>query len=103
MQETFWRPRNALLIFGFILSLAGAALWAAPVDAQGAPPVAPIVYAGSVTVAGQPAPDGLKLVARIADYETGPVADPRGQVPVPQGEPPGGLPVPAGHLPPQGL
>ncbi len=38
MQETFWRPRNVLLIFGFILSLAGAALWAAPVDAQGAPP-----------------------------------------------------------------
>ena len=59
MQETFWRPFNVLLIFGFIVSLAGAALWAAPVDAQGAPPVAPIVYAGNVTVAGQPAPDGL--------------------------------------------
>ena len=40
MQETFWRPRNVLLIFGFMLSLAGAALWAAPVDAQGSPPSA---------------------------------------------------------------
>ena len=61
MQETFWRPRNVFLIFGFMLSLAGAALWAAPVGAQGAPPVAPIVYAGSVTVGGQrPQPDGLR-------------------------------------------
>ena len=73
MQDTFWRPFNVLLIVGFFVSLAGAALWAAPVGAQGAPPVAPIVYAGSVTVAGQPAADGLQLVARIATHETEPV------------------------------
>ncbi len=73
MQEAFWRPRNGLLILGFILSLAGAALWAAPVEAQAAPPPAPVVYSGAVTVAGQPAPDGLLIVARITDHETEPV------------------------------
>ena len=56
-----------------MLSLAGAALWAAPVGAQGAPPPAPVVYSGAVTVAGQPAADGLQLVARIRDHETEPV------------------------------
>ena len=73
MQERLWRPRNVLLIFGFILSLAGAALWAVPVDAQGAPPTPPIVYSGIVTVGGSPAQDGLLIVARIADHETEPV------------------------------
>ncbi len=73
MQEVMRRPRRVILVFGLILSLGGAALWWTGVQAQDAPPPAPIVYSGAVTVGGSPAPDGLTLVARIADHETEPV------------------------------
>ena len=73
MQEVMRRPRRVILVFGLILSLGGAALWWTGVQAEDAPPPAPIVYSGAVTVGGSPAPDGLTLVARIADHETEPV------------------------------
>ena len=102
MQERFWRPFNVLLIFGFFVSLAGAALWAAPVGAQGAPP-APTIYAGAVTVAGQPAQDGLRLVARIVDHETEPVFTQGGRYQLLKVVGPAEYRQPAGHLPPEGL
>ena len=44
-----------------------------PTPPTGQPPTPPVVYFGSVTVGGQPAPDGLVIVARIEDYESEPV------------------------------
>mgnify|MGYP005851083551 CR=1 FL=1 len=43
---------------------------AAP-DAQGLPPY-PVFYSGTVTVAGQPAPDGLEVRARVGNTWSGP-------------------------------
>ena len=53
--------------------IAVALLVARSALAQGAPPPGPVVYFGSVTVAGAPAVDGLKIVGRIDDYESRPV------------------------------
>jgi hypothetical protein len=36
-------------------------------------PSFPVIYQGTVTVAGAPAPDGTKIVAHIEDYSTHPV------------------------------
>ena len=41
-----------------------------PTQPVGQPSTPPVVYFGSVTVNGQPAPDGLVIVARIEDYES---------------------------------
>ena len=73
MQEVMRRPRRVILVLGLILSLGGAALWWTGVQAEDAPPPAPIVYSGAVTVGDSPAPDDLTLVARIRDHETAPV------------------------------
>lgn len=56
-------------VIAFAALLSGGSL----VTAQGAPPPGPVVYFGSVTVAGAPAVDGLKIVGRIDDYESRPV------------------------------
>ncbi len=66
--------RGSLLLGGlFLLSLLLA--WAATrpreADAQGVPPPAPVVYSGTVTVGGASAPDGLQIVGRILDYQSG--------------------------------
>ncbi len=44
-----------------------------PTQPVAQPPTPPVVYFGNVTVNGQPAPDGLVIVARIEDYESQPV------------------------------
>ena len=44
-----------------------------------APPVAPKIFSGTVTVGGAPAPDGLQIVGRILSYETVPVLTLDGQ------------------------
>ena len=67
------RGRNALLIFGMVLVLGVLALADAGVSAQGEPPITPVIYAGAVTVGGEPAPDGLQITARIRDYDSDPV------------------------------
>ena len=64
------RWRHALLIIGLVAVLGAAAWWGSRASAQGEPPMAPVVYSGSVTVAGQAAPDGLQIVGRIADYDS---------------------------------
>ncbi len=56
-------------VIAFAALLSGGSL----VTAQGAPPPGPVVYFGSVTVAGAPAVDGLRIVGRIDDYESRPV------------------------------
>ena len=67
-----------LRVSGAVLALTVlvAVLWwtasAPQADAQGTPPPAPVVYSGTVTVGGAPAPDGLEIVARILDYESRP-------------------------------
>ena len=45
--------------------------------AQGVP--APVVYRGTVTVAGQPAPDGYNIYAQIEDYRSQPVQTKNGR------------------------
>jgi hypothetical protein len=42
------------------------------------PSTPPVVYFGNVTVNGQPAPDGLIIVARIGDYESEPAVTSNG-------------------------
>ena len=49
-----------------------------PTQPVGQPPTPPVVYFGSVTVNGQPAPDGLVVVARIENYESEPVVTSNG-------------------------
>ena len=44
-----------------------------PVTAAPAAPLASLIYSGTFTVEGESAPDGLKIVGRILDYETSPV------------------------------
>ena len=73
MQEVTRWPRRVVLALGGILALGAVAFWWSGAQAQGAPDPAPIVYSGAVTVGGSPAPDDLKLVARIEDHETEPV------------------------------
>ncbi len=70
----FWTNRSALALLGVAALALLAAVWAtAPAMAQ-SPPPAPELYSGTVTVAGQPAPDGSTIVARIGDeYESEPV------------------------------
>ena len=52
-----------------ILGMAAVLLGMGMAPAQ--PPL-PLVYSGAVTVAGRPAPDGLRLVAALDGYETAP-------------------------------
>ena len=54
--------------------LAGVTMWWSPwASAQGPLPLLPVIYSGSVTLDGAPAPDDLAIVGRIVDYESGPV------------------------------
>ena len=59
------RPILALLLAAALLPLL--LLEGRDVHAQGEPPPGPIVYTGTITVGGAPAPDGLSVVARIAN------------------------------------
>ena len=54
-----------------LVALAAVVFAADSGFAQGVP--APVVYRGTVTVAGQPAPDGYNIYAQIEDYRSQPV------------------------------
>ena len=49
-----------------------------PTQPVAQPSSPPVVYFGNVTVNGQPAPDGLVIVARIEDYESQPITTSNG-------------------------
>jgi len=56
------------LLLGVFVLLGALTLWAGSsrnVEAQGAPPPAPVVYSGTVTVGGEPAADGLLIFGRV--------------------------------------
>ena len=70
----FRTNRTALALLGFAALALLAAPWAAAPALAQSPPPAPELYSGTVTVAGEPAPDGSTIVARIGDeYESEPV------------------------------
>ncbi len=70
----FWTNRSALALLGVAVLALLAAVWAAAPAMAQSPPPAPEIYSGTVTVAGEPAPDGSTIVARIGDeYESEPV------------------------------
>ena len=70
----FRTNRTALALLGFAALALLAATWAAAPALAQSPPPAPELYSGTVTVAGDPAPDGSTIVARIGDeYESEPV------------------------------
>ena len=52
-----------------LVALAAVVFAADSGFAQGLPPT-PVIYKGAVTVAGQPAPDGLNIYAQIDDYRS---------------------------------
>ena len=54
----------------FLLIAIVVALVATFSSAALAQEISPTIYSGSVTIGGNPAPDGLTLVARINDYES---------------------------------
>ena len=64
------RWRAAFLILGTAMLVAGAVRWSPWASAQGAVPLSPVIYSGTATVGGSPAPDGLQIVGRILDYES---------------------------------
>ena len=66
MQAT--NRSRVILSFGVLVALMLMLFMggSSTAHAQGAPPPGPVIYAGSVTVGGLPAPDGLSIVARIA-------------------------------------
>ena len=82
------RSRGTLALGIVVLAalVAFALSGGSPVQAQGQPPPGPVTYSGTVTVGGQPAPDGLNIVARmqspspqIEDYQSPPRATEGGQ------------------------
>ena len=60
----------AFLILAATLALA---LFPEGAFAQGGPPPGGIIYYGEATVDGEPAPDGIEIIARVGDYESKPV------------------------------
>lgn len=60
-----------------LVALAAVVFAADSGFAQGVP--APLVYRGTVTVAGQPAPDGINIYAQIDDYRSQPVQTENGR------------------------
>ncbi|MCZ6892136.1 MAG: hypothetical protein O7F09_06440, partial [Chloroflexi bacterium] len=66
------RIRTALLALGLVI-VAGLVVGQTQRAGAQAPPIAPRIFSGSVTVGGVPAPDGLQIVGRILSYETLPV------------------------------
>ena len=71
------RTALSLTLAAAIAVLALALAGPATVRAQGEPPPGPVTYSGAITVGGAPAPDGLSVVARIAnpvgaDYQSQP-------------------------------
>ena len=67
------KPRTWLLgILAVVLALVGA-LTLPTRETRAQVIIGPFIYAGSVTVAGAPAPDGHVLTAKILDYESAPV------------------------------
>ena len=67
------RTTLALLSFAVALATVVALLLTSGrgvIEAQGQPPPGPVTYTGTITVGGQPAPDGLMVVARIPNPVT---------------------------------
>jgi len=60
-----------------LVALAAVVFAADSGFAQGVP--APLVYHGTVTIAGQPAPDGYNIYAQIEDYRSQPVQTKNGR------------------------
>ena len=67
------RVAGSVVLLALVVLLGTVAWWGTAASAQGLPPPAPVVYSGAVTVGGEPAPDGLQIVARILDYQSQPV------------------------------
>jgi len=53
-----------------LVSMAAALTSEVSEGQQLAPPPAPTIYRGAVTVSGQPVPDGFPIVARVKDYQS---------------------------------
>ncbi len=66
------RRRVAFLALSLAV-LAGVLVWWVPKASAQAIPMLPVIYSGTVTVGGAPAPDGLQIVGRILDYQSQPV------------------------------
>ena len=73
------RNTTAVLVLGLAIVVGLVVGQTQRAGAQGAPPLAPFVYSGTVTVGGVPAPDGLQIVGRVLSYETPPVLTAGGQ------------------------
>ncbi|MYA62634.1 MAG: hypothetical protein F4X94_08700, partial [Dehalococcoidia bacterium] len=58
-------------LLSMVLALA-AAIFPSETFAQGGPPPGGIIYFGSASVNGEPAPDGQPIIARVGDYESKP-------------------------------
>ena len=72
------RNRTAFLVLGLAIVVGLVVGQTQRAGAQ-APPLAPLIYSGSVTVGGASAPDGLQIVGRILSYESVPVPIEGGQ------------------------
>jgi len=64
------RLRVSLLVGLFLLLLGPLAVHTVGSVSAQSPPTAPVVYWGTVMVDGTAAPDGLKIVGKILDYES---------------------------------
>ncbi len=64
--------KHSAWLLGVLAAIAAGMLSTGTANAQGAPGPFPAAFAGTVMVAGEPAPDGLSITARILDYESEP-------------------------------
>ncbi len=64
--------KHSAWLLGVLAAIAAGLLSTGTASAQGAPGPFPAAFAGTVMVAGEPAPDGLSITARILDYESEP-------------------------------
>ena len=64
--------KHSAWLLGMLAAIAAGLLSTGTASAQGAPGPFPAAFAGTVTVAGEPAPDGLSITAWILDYESEP-------------------------------
>ena len=65
-------PSNLKYALAVLVAALAASITVGETRAQGIPPL-PAVYAGTVTVAGLPAPDGQFIVAKVGTYVSAPV------------------------------
>ena len=64
--------KHSAWLLGVLAAIAAGMLSTGTASAQGSPGPFPAAFAGTVMVAGEPAPDGLSITARILDYESEP-------------------------------